>query len=89
MTPDEMPNPWDTLPPDGSPESYWPKELAAARQYIGNDGGIAHLAAAAGCKTAVIFGPEDPRVWAPRGEHVTVIRGIPWPDVDDVLYLVE
>lgn len=64
------------------------RELAGARQFIGNDGGITHLAAAAGCKTAVIFGPEDPRVWAPRGEHVTVIQGNPWPDVNDVLYLV-
>ena len=33
--------------------------------FIGNDGGIAHLAAAVGLSGVVIFGPTDPRIWAP------------------------
>ncbi len=41
--------------------------LAAARNYIGNDSGITHLAAAVGCPTLALFGPTDPNVWAPRG----------------------
>lgn len=61
------------------------RELAATRLYIGNDSGITHLAAAAGCATMAIFGPTDPKVWAPRGKHVAVLRGNPWVDVEHVL----
>ena len=55
--------------------------LASARLYIGNDSGISHLAAAAGTPVIAIFGPTDPRVWAPRGPRVTVLAS---PSVDDV-----
>jgi ADP-heptose:LPS heptosyltransferase len=48
--------------------------LRRARLYIGNDSGISHLAAAVGTPVVAMFGPTDPAVWAPRGEHVTVIR---------------
>ena len=48
--------------------------LAAARIYVGNDSGITHLAAATGTPTVAIFGPTDPRVWAPRGAHVRVVK---------------
>ncbi len=47
--------------------------LAGARVYIGNDTGVTHLAAAAGVPTLALFGPTDPRVWAPRGARVRVI----------------
>jgi heptosyltransferase-3 len=47
--------------------------LAGARVYIGNDSGIAHLAAAVGTPVVVLFGPTDSRVWAPRGSNVRVI----------------
>lgn len=56
--------------------------LANTSLYIGNDGGITHLAAAVGCPTLALFGPTNPRVWAPRGERVRVLQGRPWPDVD-------
>lgn len=46
-----------------------------ARLFIGNDTGIAHLAAAAGTPVVALFGPTDPRVWAPRGPGVRVVRG--------------
>lgn len=67
--------------------------LAAARLYIGNDSGISHLAAAVGCKVAVLFGPTDPRVWAPRGHRVCIIQAdaeaaAPWPDVQSVYEIV-
>ncbi len=55
-------------------------ELAAAKLYIGNDSGITHLSAAVGCSTIAIFGPTDPKTWAPRGKCATVIQGHPWPD---------
>jgi ADP-heptose:LPS heptosyltransferase len=46
--------------------------LSAARLYIGNDSGVTHLAAAVGTPTLAIFVSTDPRIWAPRGEHVRV-----------------
>jgi len=48
--------------------------LAGSRLFIGNDSGIAHLAAAAGAAVVVIFGPTDDRVWRPRGPRVRVVR---------------
>jgi len=49
--------------------------LAGARAYIGNDGGITHLAAAVGTPVVAIFGPTDPAIWAPRGERVRIVSG--------------
>jgi heptosyltransferase III len=48
--------------------------LVQARLYVGNDSGITHLAAAVGTPVLALFGPTDPRVWAPRGPHVRVAR---------------
>src|ERR1035437_9107333 len=48
--------------------------LAKARVFIGNDSGITHLAAAVGTPVLALFGPTDPEVWAPRGQHVRVGR---------------
>ena len=42
--------------------------------FIGHDSGISHLAAAAGARCILLFGPTDPDVWAPRNENVRVIR---------------
>ncbi|GMV93278.1 MAG: glycoside hydrolase [Candidatus Hydrogenedentota bacterium] len=61
------------------------RDLAATRLYVGNDSGVTHLAAACGCRTVAVFGPTDPAVWAPRGEHVTVVHGDPWPGIGDVM----
>ncbi len=47
--------------------------LAGARLYLGNDSGITHLAAAVGAPVVAVFGPTDPRIWAPRGERVRVV----------------
>ena len=47
--------------------------LALCRLFVGNDSGVTHLAAAAGCPTVALFGGSDPRVWAPRGRTVSVI----------------
>jgi ADP-heptose:LPS heptosyltransferase len=49
--------------------------LATCAAYLGNDSGVTHLAAAAGTETLALFGPTDPRIWAPRGSHVTVLSG--------------
>ena len=47
-----------------------------ARAFVGNDSGVSHLAAAAGARGVVIYGPTDPVRWQPLGE-VTVMRREP------------
>ncbi len=62
--------------------------LAAARQFVGNDSGITHLAAALGIPTVAIFGPTtNPKIWAPQGNHVRVATGEPWPDIEEVFLI--
>jgi ADP-heptose:LPS heptosyltransferase len=72
--------------------------MAYAAVFIGNDSGLTHLAAALGRPTVAIFGPTDPEIWGPRGEHVTIVRrktgeggghGWQWPDVSSVLQAVQ
>lgn len=48
--------------------------LASASLYIGNDSGITHLAAAVGTPTVALFGATDPKIWAPRGDHVRIVK---------------
>jgi ADP-heptose:LPS heptosyltransferase len=48
--------------------------LSRCRLYMGNDSGLTHLAAAmAGPDVLALFGPTDPRVWAPLGPQVHVL----------------
>ncbi|HSW46092.1 MAG TPA: glycosyltransferase family 9 protein [Phycisphaerae bacterium] len=49
------------------------ERIAASRLYIGNDGGMTHVAAATGVPTIAIFVATDPRVWRPLGKNVHVI----------------
>jgi ADP-heptose:LPS heptosyltransferase len=49
------------------------RRLVGARLFVGNDSGVAHLAAAVGCPVVVLFGASDPAAWAPRGRSVTVV----------------
>jgi ADP-heptose:LPS heptosyltransferase len=49
--------------------------------YVGNDSGIAHLAAALGTPTLAVFTATDPKVWAPRGPQVKVLVR---PTVDEL-----
>jgi hypothetical protein len=48
--------------------------LAGARVFLGNDSGIAHVAAACGVPVVAVFGPTDPGVWAPRGHRVRIAQ---------------
>lgn len=69
---------------------YWSSDtnallgiLSMAGFYVGCDSGVSHVAAALGVPSVVIFGPTNPVVWAPRGDHVCIYRDS-W-DVHDVL----
>ncbi len=48
--------------------------LVQCEGFVGNDSGIAHLAAALGAPSAVLFGPTLPQHWAPQGSNVTILR---------------
>ncbi len=50
------------------------RELTGSRLFLGNDSGIAHLAAACAVPVLALFGPSDPNLWRPYGDHVTVVR---------------
>ena len=48
--------------------------LEFAVLYIGNDSGVSHLAAFLNVPTLVIFGPSDPDLWRPFGDHVRIVK---------------
>lgn len=47
--------------------------IRRAGRYVGHDSGISHIAAATGARCALLFGPTDPAVWAPRNAGVRVL----------------
>ncbi len=47
--------------------------LARCRLFLGHDSGISHLAAAAGARCLLLFGPTDPAIWAPANSHVSIL----------------
>ncbi len=50
--------------------------LSRCRLFLGNDSGLTHLAAAIGGPEVVaLFGPTDPRIWAPMGSRVRILAG--------------
>ena len=60
--------------------------LSRCQLYIGNDSGITHLAAALGVRTIALFLETDPRVWAPRGPRVQLLRR---PSLEQVLSIIQ
>jgi len=57
--------------------------IAQAAVFVGHDSGLTHLAAALRRPTVAIFGPTDPDIWKPRGEHVTVVPMVRLHEGDD------
>lgn len=47
--------------------------LAGAAAFVGNDSGVAHLAAAVGAPSVVLFGPTSPTHFAPLGRSVQCV----------------
>ncbi|MGA2273834.1 MAG: glycosyltransferase family 9 protein [Bryobacteraceae bacterium] len=63
---------------EGAPLGQVKTLLAGASLFVGNDSGPAHMAAALGLPSVVIFGPSDPAIWGPwraRSEVVTAPGG--------------
>ncbi|MCX8494827.1 MAG: glycosyltransferase family 9 protein [Akkermansiaceae bacterium] len=53
-----------------------PSVLAACTATVSVDTGPAHIAGAVGCPLMVVFGPSDPRIYAPRGSgRIEVVLG--------------
>lgn len=48
--------------------------LARAKLFIGNDSGPGHIAAAVGTPTLSLFGPTDPRIWAPQNPAGRILQ---------------
>lgn len=49
--------------------------LKRASLFVGNDSGLMHIAAAAGCPTVGLFGPSDERRYGPWGDKAVAVRG--------------
>lgn len=63
----------------GAPLDRIKSLLATASLFVGNDSGPAHMAAAFGIASVVIFGASDPAIWGPwrtRAEVVTAQGGM-------------
>ena len=58
----------------GAPLSEIKALLAGAALFVGNDSGPAHMAAAFGVPSVVIFGPSDPAIWGPWRTASEVVR---------------
>ncbi len=48
--------------------------LSRCTLFLGHDSGISHLAAAAGATCLLLFGPTDPKVWAPANPQVKILQ---------------
>ncbi|MDX2180406.1 MAG: glycosyltransferase family 9 protein [Bryobacteraceae bacterium] len=55
--------------------------IAGASLFIGNDSGPAHMAAAFGVPSVVLFGPSDELAWAPWRTEAQVLKRVPLSDL--------
>jgi heptosyltransferase-3 len=63
--------------------------MSGAALFIGNDSGPAHIAAAFGVPTVVLFGSSEPTTWAPWRTESQVLTGLPNVSCDHVLTAIE
>jgi ADP-heptose:LPS heptosyltransferase len=61
---------------DSRPLTEVAARLAECSLFLGHDSGISHLAAACGVPSLLVFGPTDPKVWAPLGGSVDVLPAL-------------
>lgn len=62
----------------GAPLDEIKSLLAGAAMFVGNDSGPAHIAAAFGVRSIVLFGPSDHEIWAPWKTDAVVLKS---PDI--------
>jgi len=48
--------------------------LARCELFLGHDSGISHIAAAVGAPSLLLFGPTEPRIWAPQNGNARVLQ---------------
>jgi ADP-heptose:LPS heptosyltransferase len=65
----------------GAPLSEVKSLIARAAMFVGNDSGPAHIAAAFGVPSVVLFGPSDEVVWAPWKTDAVVLKS---PDISAI-----
>ncbi len=79
-----LPEPWRQTPHgclENRPLTEVFHLLRSSDLYLGHDSGISHLAGWSGVPCGLLFGPTDPKVWAPPGSHVRYWhRGGAWPE---------
>lgn len=63
--------------------------LSGASLFVGNDSGPAHMAAAFGVPSVVLFGTSDPVIWAPWRTEAVVLQGLANLRVESVLEAAE
>ena len=57
--------------------------MSQVPNYVGNDSGVTHLAAALGLRVIALFGPSNAVQWAPKGKQVTLLQA-PSGDMADI-----
>ncbi len=62
------------IPAESLPLDLLAAVLAQCKVFVGNDSGIAHLAAALNLGCLVLFGPTLPQHWSPLGSKIAVLR---------------
>jgi ADP-heptose:LPS heptosyltransferase len=76
----------------GAPLKDILKLIASAALFIGNDSGPAHIAAAFGVPTLVVFGSSDPAIWGPwrtSGEALSSPKGVNGVDLSQVIDAIQ
>jgi heptosyltransferase-3 len=63
--------------------------MAGAALFVGNDSGPAHIAAAFGVPTVVLFGSSDPVTWAPWRTESQVLTGLASVSPNQVLSAID
>lgn len=48
--------------------------LRGCELFVGHDSGITHLAAAVGLPCVALWGPSNPKLWRPRGNHIVLVQ---------------
>ncbi len=56
--------------------------------FFSNDSGIAHLAAARSLATVTLFWDQDPAIWHPRGQNISIRCDTHSPSVEEMLSLI-